>query len=144
MGPQISDQDHFLLFPVFTGHTGGQPTRLIKSDLFSFAYLLNWCPAGLPDSSNFIIQTIYRSLINTNETSGPPSLYMLFLHTQTCVSSHRPSVWVGPPHSPTHKMLEKSFIITLQIIIEHCGFYSDYKVASRGASRLNRDAAFSP
>lgn len=32
--------------------------RLIKSDLFSFAYLLNWCPPGLPDSHNFIIQTI--------------------------------------------------------------------------------------
>lgn len=41
-------------------------------------------------------------------------------------------------------MLEKSFIITLLILIERRGFYSDYKAASGGAFRLNGGAAFSP
>lgn len=40
-------------------------------------------------------------------------------------------------------MLEKSFIITLLILIERRGFYCDYKAASGDAFRLNGGAAFS-
>lgn len=108
---------------------------MIKSDLFSFAYLPNWCPAGLPGSSNFVIQTIYRSLINTNETSGPPSsLQTLLLRTRPRVPSHPPWVmvwvWVGPPSSTTLRMVEKSFI-TLLTRTERRGFCAAFSPDSR-------------
>lgn len=76
--------------PVFPVYRTRRRTaaRLIKSDLFSFAYLLNWCPPRPPppDSHNFIIQTIRRGLINTDEGSGPPLVNML-LHIKNRASS---------------------------------------------------------
>lgn len=76
------------VFPVVYRTRRPAAARLIKSDLFSFAYLLNWCPPRPPppDSHNFIIQTIRRGLINADEGWGPPLVNML-LHIKNRASS---------------------------------------------------------